>query len=276
MSCETTITQSRVEMVEFESQVFHNKRNIRIYLPPGYESGDSYDVLYLNDGQHLFKSDSLGPDDYWRVDEIADSLIHLRLIEPVIIIGIDHLGNAQRAHEYLPWEDIYLFPPNPTPEGHKYPAFLTEELLPFISANYKVKPGRDHTGIGGFSYGGLISAYAALTSKDFGKVLLESPSLYVNDQQILKLASSQQHISPLKLYAGIGTNELNIANCDESNEDNLMAVEDVHSLVELIEEKSPKSMVYIEKARCGTHSFHEASKRLPKALMFLYKHWPGH
>ncbi len=270
ISCQTQSSKSRIEIVQFESDIFKNTRSIRIYLPADYESRGPYEVLYLNDGQNLFQSDSLKRIDYWRVDQIADSLIERNLIQPIIIVGIDNLGLRQRANEYLPWEDIYLHPPNPNPQGTKYPKFITDELVPFINQNFKTKTGRMNTAVGGFSYGGLISAYSALIDDHFGKLLIESPSLYVSEQRIFSELSKKEMIPKMKIYAGIGTNELDLKNCDELHDDNLMAVNDVKSLISLINERSPDSEIHFEKTKCGIHSYFEASKRLPTALTFLY------
>lgn len=268
--CNDLTSESALEIVEFESDIFKNKRKIRVYLPKGYEKGNSFEVLYLNDGQNLFHNDSLESSDSWRVDRIADSLINLKQIRPIIIVGIDNPGLNERANEYLPWEDVYLTPPNPNPEGNKYPEFLSNELIPFINANYKTKVGRLNTGIGGFSYGGLISVFSALNTDNFGLLLIESPSLYVHEQKILAHASERQNLNSMKVYAGVGTNELNTKNCNETNVDNRMAVNDVDSLLKILRVNAPHSEFHFEVTKCGIHSYEEASKRLPIALEFLF------
>ena len=75
---------------EFESQVFGNKRYLRVWLPPGYDAPQNqerhYPVLYLNDGQNLFegKTSFTGVD--WRVDESADRLIREGRVPPLSAI----------------------------------------------------------------------------------------------------------------------------------------------------------------------------------------------
>lgn len=261
---------SKVEIINFRSDIFQNDRKVRVYLPKGYSEKKTYKVLYLNDGQNIFENDSQKKSEYWHVDKVADSLIQNNLIEPIIIVGIDNIGSKQRGNEYLPWEDIYLHPPIPDPQGKKYPKFLTNELMPFINKQYRTKEGVEHTGLGGFSYGGLISIYTAVVTNQFSKLLIESPSLYVNEQMILKEAANNDISWPEFVYVGIGTNELNIENCDETNEDNLMAVNDVKTLLDIIRRQSQNSEIHYEETPCGIHSFEEASKRLPMALKFLY------
>lgn len=57
--------------------------------------------------------------------------------------------------------------------------FLTEELLPWIHAKYRVHKDAKHTTIAGFSLGGLAAFYAALQNPHvFGNVLSMSGSVH--------------------------------------------------------------------------------------------------
>ena len=262
-------TKSRIEILTLNSKVFDNERKLRVYLPPEYDDNKTFKVLYLNDGQHLFGQD-LDSNNDWRVQAITDSLIHLKKIDPLIIVGIDNIGMSQRGNEYLPWEDIYLSPPIPNPQGIKYPSFLVDEVMPLIAANFKVKEGVENTGIGGFSYGGLIAVYTAMNRPDdFGFLLAETPSLYVDNQKILLEAKNSKKGWPKKVYFGVGTNELALADCQEDNEDNKMAVNDIKLLDSIIRNQAPHSLTKVQITKCAIHSFEEASKRLPIALQFL-------
>ena len=53
--CRSTATGD-LEMISFQSRVFHNTRMLRVLLPPDYRRMKTriYPVLYLNDGQNLF------------------------------------------------------------------------------------------------------------------------------------------------------------------------------------------------------------------------------
>ena len=79
---------------KFKSQVFRNTRFIRVWLPPGYDErsnqGRRYPILYLNDGQNLFESATSFTGVEWQVDETADRLIRERVIDPMIVVGIDN------------------------------------------------------------------------------------------------------------------------------------------------------------------------------------------
>lgn len=47
-----------VELIEFQSRVFKNKRTLRVLVPPGYHEKENvavtYPVFYLNDGYAVF------------------------------------------------------------------------------------------------------------------------------------------------------------------------------------------------------------------------------
>src|SRR5687768_2988634 len=71
----------------FESKVLGNKRNINVYLPPGYayEPNRRYPVTYMNDGQNVFDgSTSFIPNMEWQADETADRLIRAGSLRPII------------------------------------------------------------------------------------------------------------------------------------------------------------------------------------------------
>ncbi len=258
---------------KLQSKVFGNTRTIRVLVPPGYGRNKSqrYPVLYLNDGQNLFQvSTAQFSNMEWGVDETLKDLQNAREVAPVIVVGIDNAGKRKRSNEYLPWEDIYLSPPLPNPQGIKYPEFLTAEVIPFIEKRYRVKKGVRFRGLGGSSYGALISLYTVIEKpKMFGAVLLESPSFYVSDAKILEEVKRVESF-PGRFYMGVGTNEEGKKNCvpgDLSHE----AVQDVLKLKSIlldgrIDEKNLK--VVIEE--CATHSEAAYGRRLAEALTFLF------
>src|ERR1700757_2184703 len=149
---DTSSVVGDLRLHEFSSRVFHNKRLLRVWLPPGYDlpenSGQHYPVFYLNDGQNLFERATSFAGIEWQVDETADRLIRDGVIPPMIFVGIDNTG-PERLKEYLPYRSV-----NPLvlrPQGNKYPAFLLEEVLPFIQQNYRVAKGAENTALGGSS-----------------------------------------------------------------------------------------------------------------------------
>jgi enterochelin esterase-like enzyme len=86
------------------SRVFGNTRMLRVWLPPGYDNPANaarrYPVLYLNDGQNLFDpaTNVFHPRE-WHVDETVTTLIASGAIPPMIVVGIDNAGAAERSME---------------------------------------------------------------------------------------------------------------------------------------------------------------------------------
>jgi len=264
-------SSGRLEIVDFHSSIFDNNRKLRIWLPPGYsdESDHAYPVLYMNDGQDLFDAEtSYFTFAEWRMDETAEALIQAGQIEPMVIVGIDNAGRQDRPNEYLPWEDIYLTPSIPNPQGKRYPDFLLQEVIPFVEQNYTVATEPGGRGLGGASYGGLISIYtAAIAGHQFGRLLLESSSAYVNDEAVLDLAEAATEW-PERVYIGIGTHE----GPSECLDDNIQMepIADMRRLQSILLRADPAMPLKVVIEECGIHHEDSYARRLPEALRFLY------
>lgn len=148
-------------------------RTIRIYTPPGYaESGKSYPVLYMHDGQNLFE-DSTSFAGEWGVDEALNELSKSQNLN-LIVVGIDN-GGENRIHELTAWDH----PRYGKAEGKAYMEFLVDVVKPYVDENYRTKSDRLNTAIMGSSLGGLISHYAIYEyPKVFSKAGIFSPSYW--------------------------------------------------------------------------------------------------
>lgn len=195
-----------------KSNVFGNVRNLRIWLPAGYadgaKSGRRYPVLYILDGQDLFDVCTASNGAEWHVDEIMTGLVQRHSIEPVIVVGIDSLGDAQRMHEDLPYKDVVVYPTMPEPAGRRFPDFLGNEVLPFVDAHYCVQPGPSHTALAGASYGAVAVLYTLLHRPDlFGSGIVESPALQVGNGQLLR-DTADLAAGPRRVFLSMGTDEV--------------------------------------------------------------------
>jgi predicted alpha/beta superfamily hydrolase len=250
---------------EFRSKLLQNLRNLRVWLPPGYDDTANaerlYPVMYLNDGQNLFdKATSFAGE--WEVDETADRLIRAGEIPPMILVGIDNT-QKERVREYVPHRS--LNPPIMRVRGRLYPDFLIFEVMPFIRERYRVAPGAENTGLGGSSLGALISLYTAMARPGiFGRLLVESPSLFISSRRLLKETKSFSRW-PQKMFVAIGTNEAGREDRDRS------AVEDVRKLERNVRRRGlgeDRLRVIIEQG--ATHSEAHWARRFPDALRFLF------
>jgi predicted alpha/beta superfamily hydrolase len=243
-----------------------------VWVPAGYddpaEAETRYPVLYLNDGQNVFDTaTALFGDAEWRADEVVDSLIAAGRIPPLIVVGIDDAGRSGRAHEYLPYPDEYLDPPEPDPRGDLYAAFLRDEVFPLVDGRYRTR--KDARTLGGSSYGALVMLYVAATAPDLASsLLLESPSLYVDDGAIFDAVEGAD-LALRRVYVGIGTNEVGAPGCEQTA-DNVMAVEDVRRLARLLDTKDHDSLrTRVSVEACARHGEAAWARRLPAALEFL-------
>jgi predicted alpha/beta superfamily hydrolase len=149
---------------------------IRVYTPSNYETSTGrYPVVYMQDGQNVFDRASAGFGVEWQVDETISRLSLEGRMPPVIVVAVDN--GAERACDYSPF-------PNATGcEGrpgrlNSYLEFVVEVLKPWVDAEYRTLPAREHTAIIGSSRGGLVSVYAGIVHQEvFSKVGGVSPTL---------------------------------------------------------------------------------------------------
>jgi predicted alpha/beta superfamily hydrolase len=261
---------------DFTSRVFGNTRKLRVLLPDGYDRPENaarrYPVLYLNDGQNLFDTATamFNPAE-WQVDEAVRALAAGGRIQPLIVVGVDNAGRRGRPREYLPYVDEFLQPPVPDPQGRHYPAFLADEVMPFVNARYRTRTDIDGTGVGGSSYGALAALYTVVARPGvFGQLLVESPSIYVDDARILQEAASARW--PARVYLGVGTNEGGRSDCRADDTSEPEAVADVKRLERLIRQMTSDSPaeLFVVVEPCATHHETAWARRLPRALEFLF------
>ncbi len=97
-----------LDVVPIKSQIFHNTRMLRIFLPGNYFSPQNrarkYPVLYLQDGQNVFDKATSFSGKEWEADETVDHLVSEFKVRPMFIVGIDNAGE-QRTSEYLSYPD---------------------------------------------------------------------------------------------------------------------------------------------------------------------------
>jgi len=239
---------------------------LRIWVPPRYdapENGDRhYPVLYLNDGQNLFDRATAFGNVEWQVDETADRLIRQEVIPPLIIVGIDNAQN-ERIKEFLPYRSFN--PPVLRPQGKRYPDFLMNEVMPFVYERYRIARGPENTGLGGSSLGALISLYTVTERPGvFGRVLLESPSLFISNRRIVKYSRVFRRW-PEKVFLAIGTRE---AGRDDKDK---QVVEDVRELEKNLRRAGlDDNRLLVKIAEGASHNEGEWAKRFPDALSFLF------
>jgi predicted alpha/beta superfamily hydrolase len=271
-----TGVEGDLRLHEFRSTVFANTRLLRVLVPSGYDAPDNaarrYPVLYLNDGQNLFDSTtSIFNPMEWRVDETVSRLVSTGRIPPLIVVGVDNAGRRGRFKEYFPYVDQYLRPPEPNPRGRDFPRFLVDEVMPFINQRYRTIADAEHTAIGGSSAGALAAIYTVVARPGvFGRLLVESPSLYVDDYHILRDAD-RRTVWPRRVYLGVGTNESNAPACDPQQSAAAQLARDVRRFADTLRAAGvDESRIRLVVTPCGRHDEAAWAARLPTALEFLF------
>jgi predicted alpha/beta superfamily hydrolase len=251
---------------EFKSRIFRNQRFLRVWLPPEYDEARNldrrYPVFYLNDGQNLFEPMTSFTGVEWQVDETADRLIHEGAIAPMVFVGIDNAAE-DRLREYMPHRSFR--PMRLRVQGARYPDFLTQEVMPFVARNYRVASGPENTGLGGSSLGALIALYTAIARPGLiGRLLLESPSLWAANRQLIREGRRIKNW-PERVFLACGTAEAGRADKNQS------VVDDVREMAGILRRAGldeKRLRVVIEEG--APHSESAWARRFPEALAFLY------
>ena len=148
----STDLSGRFEETSFESRILQSNplgdphvRPLWVYVPPEYheDARRRYASIYVIQGL-------TGQLDMWRnrpafrrnFPELADELFARGEAPPCIVVWVDcwtSLGGSQFLD---------------SPGTGKYHTYLCDEVVPWVDANYRTLPDRDHRGITGKSSGG--------------------------------------------------------------------------------------------------------------------------
>lgn len=224
---------------KFEIPQLKTTRRIWIYLPKDYETSHKrYDVMYLQDAQNLF-DDATSYAGEWQVDETLNKIFE-KTGKSLIVVGIDN-GGEKRIEELSPYKNAKYGGGN----GDNYVKFIVETLKPYIDKNYRTKPQRKFTTIGGSSLGSLISIYASVKYPEtFGKVLAFSSAFWFNAKELNEfISSSKVNLKQQKYYFIQGKHE------DEDME------EQTNRVIENLKSKNVKSKnIFLKIDEDGKHN----------------------
>lgn len=210
---EHTLTGNIQSHPDFESRILGNRRDVLVYLPPGYRRARTrrFPVMYLQDGQNMFDAATAFGGVEWGADETAQRLVQQKLIEPVILVAVANTGE-HRIHEYAPTRGRYEDSKRKRSKGllRQYGRFLINELKPFIDARYRTLTTPEHTGLGGSSLGGLATLSLGLWFPDvFRRLAVMSPSVWWDECVLCQMISDLDELArpPLKIWLDTGTEE---------------------------------------------------------------------
>ncbi|MFK7809824.1 MAG: alpha/beta hydrolase [Saprospiraceae bacterium] len=237
MQCLFVFAQSNlpknIEVIEQFKSDYVSSRTVYVRLPLDYDSTKRYSVLYMHDGQMLFKDLPTWNGQAWAVDSTINDLVAKDKIEDLILVGVSSISDIRHSN-YFP-EKPFLNIPNPlrdsiasTKRGERplfgkqvnsdyYLKFLVYELKPFIDETYATQKEAEHTLIAGSSMGGLISMYAFFEYPEvFGAAACLSthwPGVMEQNEEVPRafynyLAARKSLLKGRKLYFDYGTKTL--------------------------------------------------------------------
>ena len=139
-------------------------KRMSVYLPYGYSEDQQYDLLLLIPGTDMGEMSILGKEHYY--DEFAqsvylknllDNCIYQKLFKPMIIVNITYYGDEYG--EYPAFQQ----------DSNQVAKELRYDILPYLAERYPLyaktsnladlQAAREHVGIFGTSYGGMIINY---------------------------------------------------------------------------------------------------------------------
>ncbi|EAS18899.1 putative esterase [Flavobacteria bacterium BBFL7] len=201
-----------------------DQRNLEIWLPQGYPlTNVDYKLLYMHDGQNVFNKSTSNYGKAWEIDEKMDSLSIINAIQPTIVVTTwSH--PKKRMNEYMPQQPKELtqskFAKSELKKktgydqlySDQYLKFVTEEVLPFINANFQVSEEPKDNIIMGSSMGGLISLYAMIeypnTFGNAGCLSTHWPVPYLGEAFIESLPETIPQAKNHRIYFDYGTETL--------------------------------------------------------------------
>lgn len=238
---------------EFEIPQLNKTRKIWALLPHDYDiSEECYPVLYLQDAQNLFNENAAYGN--WQIDKKLAVMSYYG-IGKLIVIAIEH-AEKDRVIEYNVGNTLLG-----KGQGKKYIRFVTDTLKPFVDKNFRTKPQREFTGIGGSSMGGLVSIFSGLMYPEvYGKLMIFSPSLWV----LPKIK-----FSFLDMYEPMDTKIYLYAGGDES-ETMIKHVKKFKKKLLKQEANKEKMKINLSINEKGKHNESFWSDEFPKAMEWLF------
>ncbi|HEY0654851.1 MAG TPA: alpha/beta hydrolase-fold protein [Chryseosolibacter sp.] len=159
-----------------------------VYLPTDYDPANKYPVIYVTDG-YEYMHERLG-----NMITILDNLIHLKKINPVVAVFIDHREPINRSNNRRMTE-LAL--------NQKYLSFMTDEFVPLVEKGYSIAGEPAKRAVIGSSLGGLSAAFFAFSKPDvFGLAGIQSPSFYFRPE-IYKVCDNPEN-PPVKTFMTTG------------------------------------------------------------------------
>ena len=251
---------------------------VRVMTPDGYKAGEKrYPVIYVNDGQDVFRDDQA----FWGAESLRFEQYYKdygAFLPQVILVAIESPeDHALRTAQYSPYTKDFVVPPEKKFEpriegrGKEYLKWLVEEWKPFIDSSYRTLPGAEDTAVCGYSTGGLISIYAALSYPAvFTRLLAMSSAVCIWMDKLKETLDSASYSHLKYIYMDVGTNEFGRMT---TKEEFLQGANDLYQ--NYLDHGVPAEAVRYNIYPDALHNQKEWRSRFPDALRWVFQDYPN-
>lgn len=203
------VRHGQLRQVLYPSKSTNSTRRCFVYTPPDYDkdTGTRYPVLYL---QHGAFEDESGWGNQGRANLIMDNLIAAGESKPFIIVmdngGNNFAGGPRRGAPPAPG-GAGRAPGRPRFDFSGFAKIMTEELIPFIDANFRTFADQPHRAMAGLSMGGAQTKQITLANLDkFSHIgLFSGGSIAADDPALADPAAFRQKVKVF--FVGYGSKE---------------------------------------------------------------------
>ena len=200
------VPHGQLRQVLYASKSTNTTRRCFVYTPPDYDkdAGARYPVLYL---QHGAFEDETGWGNQGRANLIMDNLIAAGKSRPFIIVmdngGNNFAGGPRRGAPPAPG-GAGGAPGRPRFDFSAFAKIMTDELIPFIDANYRTLADQPHRAMAGLSMGGAQTRQITLANLDkFSHIgLFSGGSIAAKDPALADPAAFKQKVKALFVSYG--------------------------------------------------------------------------
>lgn len=167
------MSQSKVEILNFNRNILGKEMKVSVYLPEGYDNLTPLPVLYFLHGRSgneniMFELD---------IKSKADKMIKNREINPMIIV-CPRMENSRGLNSSLICKEVINPKDNRVINLGMYEDYFMKEIIPLIDKKFNTINDRKQRFIGGASAGGYIALHNAFRHQGiFSKVGGHMPAL---------------------------------------------------------------------------------------------------
>jgi enterochelin esterase family protein len=206
------VPQGETVQATMRSAVLDEERAFAVYTPPSYGDGTAANLLIVFDGGAY---GALPAQTQVPTQTILDNLIAEKKIGPTVAVLVRTMTFSKRNRDL---------------SGSKpFADFIARELVPWVRARYRIRPGPSNVVAAGSSLGGFAATYSAFTHPQvIGNVLSQSGSywisrnwqtvdadfehrLYPRETSWLIEALKQSSRLPIRFYVEIGMYDMGAA-----------------------------------------------------------------